>query len=235
MVRGKSVWIWLAVVVLTAAILPAVIFGEARSVQGQSGGDPWRNILYDFQTLITGFAAVGAAALTIRTMNKTEIAAQVRHEQMVALSLRADRLKVERMLQPQRNLLVKRLVEVEHLNAHIETWRSGGGGDVKALGRGVLAVARQIKEYTQRAQFRDAAPLFSGELNLSLLRLEAVSLWARNAASDIARTSESGDPLLDAYVAHFTTIRRVGLDLAETVDTIVEQLDEMAAEYRISL
>ena len=92
----------------------------------------WKALIYDFQTLITGLAAVTAAVLTIRTMEETDKSAQDRHEQLVAnartadavaqrrheqlveTSLRRDRLIIERMLYPR---MIRLLTERETLAA----------------------------------------------------------------------------------------------------------------------
>ncbi len=52
---------WLGAIVVCVAIAPPVIFGTAPEKSDRRGGDPWRNTIEDFQTLITGFFAVGAA------------------------------------------------------------------------------------------------------------------------------------------------------------------------------
>ncbi|EHS51519.1 hypothetical protein PDO_1910 [Rhizobium sp. PDO1-076] len=112
----KSQILKLVVVVAAATILPAVLFGEARTVDGQAGGDPWRNFFLDFQTLVGGALAVFAAWLTVDKMESTDLRAQKRHEELVQLSLRADRLSIERLLFPQLSelrVIYKRLKQIE--------------------------------------------------------------------------------------------------------------------------
>ncbi len=104
--------------VIIVAIVPPIVWGEPRSVEGQAGGDPWRSIIFDFQTLIGGLLAIFAAWWTVDMMEKTDRAAQERHEQMLSetrntefanavrhnqimkLDLRADMLRVDRLLTP---------------------------------------------------------------------------------------------------------------------------------------
>jgi hypothetical protein len=52
--------------------------------------------IYDFQTLLAGGLAVLGAAWTVIQMNRTDDGAQKRHEELVKLQLRADRLMVLR-------------------------------------------------------------------------------------------------------------------------------------------
>ncbi|TBB72041.1 hypothetical protein [Rhizobium ruizarguesonis] len=83
----------------------------------------WQAWVFAFQTLITGFFAVGAAYLTVRQMQVTDKAAQLRHDELlmtakqndkearerhnelVELSIRKDRLVVERLLFPYLSIL----------------------------------------------------------------------------------------------------------------------------------
>gem|GEM_PF-5749877 len=57
--------------------------------------------LYDFQTLITGLAAVAAAAMTIRQMMQTDRASDQRHRELMELTVRSDRALIERLINPQ--------------------------------------------------------------------------------------------------------------------------------------
>ncbi|MER9757563.1 hypothetical protein NKJ46_29895 [Mesorhizobium sp. M0166] len=52
--------------------------------------------LYDYQTLFAGALAVAAAFITVNAMNKTEERQQKRHDELIKLNLRSDRLTAER-------------------------------------------------------------------------------------------------------------------------------------------
>lgn len=88
---------WLVVCV---TILPPLFFGEARSVKDQAGGDSWRNFIFDFQTLIGGGAAIIAAWYTVRQMRISDMKSDDRHQELVELQMRSDKLRVERMVKP---------------------------------------------------------------------------------------------------------------------------------------
>jgi len=81
-----------AVAVATALVVPTYIGGTT---------DPWGQFIFNYQTLITGLAAVGAATWTISVMEKTDLRQENRHRELIELSLRSDRLKLERALNPQ--------------------------------------------------------------------------------------------------------------------------------------
>lgn len=88
--RSNAVKILILIVLISAILLPA-IFGEERLVQAQSGGDPWRNFVLDFQTIIGGFLAVFAAWWTVSTMEKADQAAQTRHNQILEATVFRDK------------------------------------------------------------------------------------------------------------------------------------------------
>lgn len=88
-------------IAVTAAIAFPVIFGSATEFTDRQGGDPWRNAIYDFQTLITGVLAVVAAAATVVQLQVADRKSDERHRQSMELALRGDRLLLQRALVPQ--------------------------------------------------------------------------------------------------------------------------------------
>lgn len=90
-----KIWVMLGLILLVVFFLP-IFFGQERVVEGQHGGDSWRNIIYDFQTLFTGVLAVGAAAFTIIQSRAIDARQQQRHEQLFDLQVRPDRLRLAR-------------------------------------------------------------------------------------------------------------------------------------------
>ncbi|MGV1904126.1 hypothetical protein [Agrobacterium cavarae] len=86
----------LCALVLAMAILPPVFFGASREIDSQRGGDPIRNIIFDFQTLITGILAVGAALLTVKQSQEVDQRQQRRHDELFDLQVRPDRLRLAR-------------------------------------------------------------------------------------------------------------------------------------------
>lgn len=93
--QKSKIWVMVGLILLTGFFLP-IFFGEPRMVKDQHGGDPWRNIIYDFQTLFTGVLAVGAAAFTIIQSRAIDERQQRRHEQLFDLQVRPDRLRLAR-------------------------------------------------------------------------------------------------------------------------------------------
>lgn len=90
-----KLWI-LAVLVLVTLLLAPIFLSEPRKVDGEHGGDTWRNIIYDFQTLFTGILAIGAATITIMQSRKIDERQQKRHDDMFDLQVRPDKLRLAR-------------------------------------------------------------------------------------------------------------------------------------------
>lgn len=82
---------------LVALILPA-IFGTPPTFDDRSGGDPWRNFVYDFQTLITGVLAVCAAWATVHQMRRSDELQLQMHRALRRDSRAAEIRMVQRLL-----------------------------------------------------------------------------------------------------------------------------------------
>lgn len=96
--------VWLVIVAVMVALVLPVIFGEPRHIDG-TGGDPWRNTIYDFQTLITGVlalagagATVFAALATIRQMRHDDHQQDLRHRRQIYLDRRREMIAAKRFL-----------------------------------------------------------------------------------------------------------------------------------------
>ncbi|KQW76794.1 hypothetical protein [Ensifer sp. Root127] len=88
----EKLFILLALLLL---LLPAM-FGEPRNADG-SGGDFLRNFVFDFQTLLTGLLAIGAAYWTLREMRISDEVQERRHFELRLDAIRDDLLAVKRL------------------------------------------------------------------------------------------------------------------------------------------
>lgn len=68
-----------------------------RDVIGLTPINPWRDWLYDFQSLIGGILAIVAAAFTVLQMRLSDERSERRHKEILQLQLRSDGLRLERM------------------------------------------------------------------------------------------------------------------------------------------
>jgi len=82
---------WLTPINLATATLMGVALGIAIG-----GVATFHDPLRKWQTLIAGVLAIGAAFLTVAAMFATDRHQQNRHDSLVKLNLRADRLQIER-------------------------------------------------------------------------------------------------------------------------------------------
>ncbi|APO76084.1 hypothetical protein AM571_CH03290 [Rhizobium etli 8C-3] len=160
----------LAIIVGLGLALP-VLFGESPTVDDRKGGNPWRNAIYDFQTLITGFAAVGAAYATVRAMQKTDKKADKRHRDLMELSLRSDRLKVDRAINPFVDLLSE---HEEHIGSLVRILAKADGEAAVDLYREYGYFGRQaggLLALLGSPQLHQADDLLDGNSAHSLERL----------------------------------------------------------------
>ncbi|RWX30650.1 hypothetical protein EHI47_14455 [Rhizobium leguminosarum] len=219
-----------AIVVVAAALLiPAVAGGV---------GDPWGKFVSDFQTLITGLAAVGAATWTISVMEKTDARQGERHAQLVELSLRGDRLAVERAVYPQ----VEGLSGMGWGFAYLKT------GMLKAnTYRGQLSVivqqARTVEMYCrdlvallEREQLVEGSRLFDGILAYKLHWLREKGREALSSIETLNTPRYTDDRLiLDDPDYYVRADRLYGLiiNLADEIPTVAELLSATAKRYGV--
>ncbi|MRH93917.1 hypothetical protein [Agrobacterium tumefaciens] len=156
----------LAGLVLASAICLPVIFGEPRKIKDQSGGDSWRNVIYDFQTLITGFFAIGAAYMTVRYALKIDDRQQRRHQQIMSFTVRKELGTLERALYPQLSDLAEAVESLWDTNrdpkdkSPLSNWKW-----FTQLTNEYRDQLHRVNDVTQRQQFTDALPYFDGRLS----------------------------------------------------------------------
>jgi hypothetical protein len=188
--------VFLAVILIfgSGIILPA-LFGEPRGPDGR-GGDHWRNTIYDFQTLFTGLAAVVAAAYTVRTMEETERRSEKRHNELMSLQLRADRLKIERALNPQLYELIKIQKALQDIKSQAQVDRPGDPlyHWLSYVAAEWLWTFKAVGEVLERQQLRDAVLLFDGATTRYLDELSGNSgIAVRALEAHITNSNRYGD------------------------------------------
>ncbi|MBD8686596.1 MULTISPECIES: hypothetical protein [unclassified Rhizobium] len=190
--RQQRVLMGLLIFVILAAFIPAVILGAPRIAHGQTDGDWWRKIIFDFQTLISGIAAVLAAAFTVRQMRlsddnserrhrdlvreskATEGAQETRHQQLFELSLRKDRLLVERATSPHLERLREAQKEMQAVQASLDDFKNHID-QIDYMERNIGTISwpwQRINRVLNNLQFVNAQQLFGGKLSADVTRLE---------------------------------------------------------------
>ncbi len=165
----KKVLLLAGLIVLLCFFLP-IFLSEPRVIKDQSGGSYWRNIIFDFQSLITGALAVLAAAYTIRFSMIFDQRQQKRHDEMMAFTMRRELQTLERAFYPQvddfMNIVDRRLQLIQFQNGDIAENALAWFSNICAFHQSDLLALREIVE---RQQFNDGLPLFNGRLSRALI------------------------------------------------------------------
>ncbi|RVN34514.1 hypothetical protein [Sinorhizobium meliloti] len=233
------------VAIMAAIVLPA-IFGPPAEFADRHGGDPWRNAIYDFQTLITGVLAVAAAAGTIIQMQLADRKSDDRHRQSMELALRGDRLLIQRALIPQ----IHHIRECGAISNRLYERFLQHSGQVDFLDFPPIAgwwwefqeMFLIISETIERPYFKDGEHLFDGDLSYRIWELRRQTMNVR-PHFETANQFLSGRPLTydeegsleywkddggDAEVAAYVRY------CAHAFPGIVEGLVRVGREYGIS-
>ncbi|SIR41327.1 hypothetical protein SAMN05880590_12711 [Rhizobium sp. RU35A] len=141
-----------------------VIFGEEPNFFGV-GGSPWRKLIYDFQTLIAGILAICAAVGTIFQMERTERRSAERHEELVRLQTRTDKLKIERMFFPYFSQLAQHKKDIGEAAKRVqEAIKRDNSSQIFDAFDGFARRLDFISDVFAKKTWQDATPLFGGEL-----------------------------------------------------------------------
>lgn len=209
--------------IFMALVVPAV-FGTAPEVEGRVGGDPWRNWVAEFQTLITGVLAVSAAAWTVLTMERTDASSEARHRELVALSLRRDALQVDQLLDPDREEFIRCEKDLQaFLSASSEI--SAKRGVLDKWYRSIQRVAdtrEELLSVLSKEAWVEARPLFNAALHTRILNLRQ-------------RLDELGPHLTlakNGFVTLATNIREIDQG-REDAEVGLDILEEMTLAYKV--
>ncbi|MBB2685166.1 UNVERIFIED_ORG: hypothetical protein GGD47_002754 [Rhizobium etli] len=217
------------IIALAAALLiPSVAGGVA---------DPWGKFVSDYQTLITGLAAVGAATWTISVMERTDARQGQRHAQLVELALRGDRLAVQRAIYPQ----IEEIREIGAMIGRLKTdmlQANTYDGQIRIMAsRSWMAevACGNLDELLKREQFKEGSRFFDGTLTYKLHWLRET---ARNA---VLNTSPVPGMLRNYDVSVIISERRFQFDelygqimkIADEVPAVVELLSATAKKYGV--
>ncbi|RVJ42371.1 hypothetical protein [Sinorhizobium medicae] len=166
--------------IAAAVIMLASLTGDGKSLEA------WVN---RYQTLITGFFAIAAAYLTVRQMRNSDAESERRHAELVGLSLRSDKLRVERALVPQAAEL---LTAAERLHEMTEFLRSDHKPDLGArFCRNAFHISElvdEIYDVLERDQLHEASELFDGYTARSYDKIRRNCRWLKEP---LQRISES--------------------------------------------
>lgn len=191
---------WFILVLALAAILPAALFGSPRIIDGQHGGDAWRNFLLDFQTLIAALFAVFAAWWTVSTMVETDQAAERRHREQIKLLLRQDTAKIHRLLAEVPTRLRIHAAMIKDFESAIPEgqWEPVWDKDTRAALAMALSGFRQIKALSSDPILIQCRDLYPPEVEQNLRFIEewigvSTEMVPKDAADVVALMRPGGE------------------------------------------
>ncbi|MGV2111910.1 hypothetical protein ACQZ46_11590 [Agrobacterium salinitolerans] len=182
----------LAGLVFGVAVILPVVFGLPRGISGQ-GGDGWRNFIFDFQTLITGIAAVFAAGYTVRQMIRSDEKQDRRHKEAMAFAMRGETRRMDRGLHPQLKHLREAALKLDAVWFEPEDINGKPYNQYRWFSEIIFPlkpIVNEILAILERSTIRDAADIFDGDL---LLVYEQTVRDATNIKSWFARHIEAND------------------------------------------
>lgn len=215
MVRVQRSLIVVAVFVLGGLLLASPVFFEILESAVGPGARHWlAAFIYDFQTLIAGILAVGAAGWTVVTMEKTDREAANRHSQLVELQLRPDSLRIQRMVFPAYyDLLGSRrimaLFDCEAIESRFDTDPTVLIEDIDRI-RKCAAIAEAVFRIEAVVK---ASDLFGGRLTHNLERLKIALIKIQSSSARLI-----------TYVEYFRT--KVGVSDAQDLTSKASAIDD---------
>lgn len=241
----KKIWV-LAFIILLAGLFLPIFFGEARTVEDQHGGDPWRNIIYDFQTLFTGILAVGAATFTIIQSRIIDERQQLRHEQLFELQVRKDKLRLARAWGQANSIATAR----DTMRSLLTRMEHEGDGDLSRENRtligGLTLLTNLETSYLSTPEIREVRDLFDGDLHETLnglqQRLASLAIVYRRLIVSVGQSVQIEDIPGVIHSVQYTTeqrakdLNRVYALLDHTLracDEFLVKFESLAKEYKI--
>jgi hypothetical protein len=242
------------ILVVGMSVIPPVLFGGQPTATAQDLGDPWVSFIFNYQTLIAGVLAVGAAYATVRQMQRSDIRSDERHEELVRFGLRADKIKVERFLTPQFSHLERCFAEVARLNDALAATSEEHVAETVAENMDAISsISGSFHEILNRPIWIETADLFHGSLAFCLdnTRLTGNGFTQTAGAAYSANKSRKNfsdliDPAdfvgqLDRVAANHSfisaakTVPESTRKLKDQLAELLSELKVLAAFYRIRL
>jgi hypothetical protein len=195
----------------------------------------WQAWIYEFQTLITGLAAVGAATGTAWVMIKTDAAQDRRHQETVSLSLRPDRLRVERMLFPGVALFTDQAI---FLQKQLDALVSCSEDELHEFfnwpeGKKVIDAVADIRANLGNGGFNEARNLFDAKVDYAY-----VNLWElfSRLGDTITHLSQGTRATANGRRIDFAAdFREQMADAVRDLRALHRAFGKMAAEYKLQL
>jgi hypothetical protein len=155
----------------------SLVQASAELVKRALGEDParWEHFVFNYQTLIGGMLAILAALITVVAMIVVDQRQASRHNELVELNIREDKLRLERLLVPQFELLcsqLKSLVEIRTKDVPPPVVADDNiFGELEAYMKRVYDAAIQMRDCFRRPSWATSEDLFDGQLTFDYAKL----------------------------------------------------------------
>ncbi|MGR8925050.1 hypothetical protein ACU8MB_15040 [Rhizobium leguminosarum] len=204
----------------------------------------WQAWIFQFQTLLAGLFAVGAAYATVNQMRTSDVRADQRHSEVLELAIRSDRLKLERALVP-----FLRHLWIAHGSAKILQPRVPNFQDEIEPGLGytdsqlqfqidvIWNIYRDLEEIFQAPAFIAGSDLFGGKENFAVGKIKETMkdfqshrlLYLRDKEKHTSGVSR------DQFVATHAKAGSFNSLIAFQLEPLVSGLFELARKYQIEI
>lgn len=201
------------------------------------GGTFW-NRLAQFDGLIAGALAIFAAFITVRQMRSTDRDSERRHDEIMALSLRPNRLAINRAVTPQ----VPELWELhEKLRTYGDTilesredvvWKHHY---VFKDGVKLRYITLEIMNTVRRNTIKTAMPLLDGNITHWLLETDRLADAAHEILADYVRSFEqyqmADETIVETSQKRLAWLRTNLLMMIDTLPLFLAGLEKLEREY----
>ncbi|MNE27038.1 hypothetical protein D3C80_1204300 [compost metagenome] len=220
-----------------------LVKGEATSVN---------KFIYDYQTLITGIAAVYAAGYTVRQMIKSDEKQDKRHVEGMAFAMRGEIRRMDRGLHPQLEDIESVALRLNSLNFDPETYLDRLDPYYtwfNDIALPLQPIVTDVLEILQRQAIRDAAEFFDGDLLIAFeqahenaekvhkfiaLHLDAHDVRDNDDVNDLQRYEQATWPEVGEYRVEQTQMFRGRVwALIRKLRRSAEQLNNLQARFEL--
>lgn len=234
--QRKRFYVLLALVVGVAVVLP-VVFGRPRGIAGE-GGDGWRNFIFDFQTLLTGILAIGAAWWNVAAMKAADASSDKRHKEVVEKARADEQRIIERAVNPQtiqlemalRILLIHKrsILQINTLDGQMER--------ISITITMVDYIVTRLLEITSQPQLREGMRLFDGETTYKIHALEKRVARAKKASNKVLKRREDDDfGFMKRPDAELNALYRFITHSETEIEEVLEGLKQTASRYGVEV
>ncbi|KQY21024.1 hypothetical protein [Rhizobium sp. Root483D2] len=210
MTPAKGAFASFAILFTAMAIIPPAMLGGTE-------GQIWA-FVEKYQTLIAGVLAVAAAWGTVRQMQRSDLKSDLRHQDLIYLALRADRLRVMRLMTPHGSLVDDYLISCREL---LDRLRMISSDDLRTDYR-----AREFLDDVQallvRKEFAEAKDLFSPE----------VTFYHEQSLNQISETKSYFAFVRDGNFNTPTAVERACSTALQALEYLCSHLDDLKQALR---